>query len=166
MSSKNGQVTLSAIDFLQLSKQKRVARVDLGDVGLTGIVYVCDISAGKQQQLFGGQKALRVYKDQSRDIELPKDAASKLMRACMVTDGQDGATFEAAFNATDDNYIMVPEEQLVYLDTVWLKELGNSRAVNDMIQNMSNIITNHVTKAINQLSGLSEDEPVAEKKSN
>lgn len=164
--SANGRIPLSAVDFLKLSETKRVARVDLADVGLSGIVYVCDISAGQQQKLFGGQKALRVYKDQSRDIELPKDAASKLMRACMVTDGQDGAEFEGLFDATDEDYIMVSEDGLIYLDTIWRNEFGTSKAVNEMIQNMSNIITNHVTRAINELSGLGEDEPVEEKKSN
>ena len=163
--SKNGRVTLSAVDFLKLSETKRVARVDLADIRLDGVVYVCDLSAAKQQQLFGGQKSLRVYRDQSRDIELPKDAAAKLMKACMVSDGQDGEIFEAAFDATDEEHIMIDEDKLVYFRDIWKAELGTTRAVDEMIQNMSNIITNHVTKAINQLSGLGDDEPVEEKKS-
>ena len=162
--SKNGRITLSAVDFLALAETKRVARVDLSEVGVDGIVYVCDLSAAQQQRLFGGQNKMRVYKDQSRDIALPQDATAKLMRAAMVTDGQDGSIFEAKFADTDEEYIIVAESELVKYEDLWLAELGKSSAVNDHIQRMPNVVTNLVTRAINNLSGLGED-AVEEKKS-
>ena len=81
MSKANGQITLSAVDFLKLAEVKRVARVDLVEAGLSGVVYVCDLSTAQQQQLFGGQDSIRTYGDGSREISMPKDAASKMLRA-------------------------------------------------------------------------------------
>jgi len=160
MASENGSnsnITLSAIDFLKLSEQKRVARVDLADAGAVGVVYVCDLTAAEQQKLFS-QATMRVYNDKSRDIPLPKDAVSKLLRAGMVTDGQDGALFEPQFEDSELGYITVPVKSVVYYNDIWLKELGSSRIVNDMIQRMPNAVTNLVTKEINLISGLGDDD--------
>ena len=164
MSSENGRVTLGAIDFLKLSEQKRVARVDLADAGFEGVIYVCDLSAAEQQKLFS-QSTMRVYNDKSRDIPLPKDAIVKLIKNGMVTDGSDGDIFEAQFTETEFEYIVVPVESLVYSNDIWLKEYGQQRIVNDMIQRMPNAVTSAVTGAINRISGLGEDEdPIEEKK--
>jgi hypothetical protein len=165
MSKENGQVTLSAVDFLQLAEIKRVARVDLEEAGLSGVVYVCDLSTSDQQRLFGGQDSIRTYGDGSREIAMPKDAASKMIGVCMVTDGQDGALFEEQFNKTDAGYISFPSDKLIYMNDLWRKELGNTKAVNDKIADLPNIVTNLIMKHVNELSGL-KDEPIEEKKSN
>ena len=161
--SANGRIPLSAVDFLQLAESKRIARVDLSEVGVDGIVYVCGLSTAQQQKM--GGNSMRVYKDDSRDVTIPKEAAAKMLLECMVTDGQDGTYFEAEFDKTDDEFITVPAEQLIYYRDLWRKELGNTKAVNDKIQDLPNVVTNIVVRHVNQLSGL-DDEPVEEKKSN
>jgi hypothetical protein len=163
MSSTNSRIPLSAVDFLRLSEAKRIARVDLAEVGVDGIVYVCGLSTAQQQKMSGN--SMRVYKDDSRDVTIPKEAAAKMLLECMVTDGQDGAYFEAEFDATDEEFITVQAEQLVYYRDIWRKELGNIKAVNDKIQDLPNVVTNLVVRHVNELSGLGDDEPVEEKKS-
>lgn len=165
--SKNGnsRITLSAIDFLQLTEFKRVGRVDLAEVDLSGVVYVCDLSTAQQQKLYGGAGSMRVYKDNSRDIALPKDAAAKMILECMVTDVEGGKIFEAEFAKTDEDFISVPVGQIVYYRDLWKEQLGNTKAVNDKIQDLPNVVTNLVVRRVSELSGLREDEPVDEKKS-
>jgi len=163
MSKANGQITLSAVDFLKLAEVKRVARVDLSEAGLHGVVYVCDLSTAQQQQLFGGQDSIRTYGDGSREISMPKDAASKMLGTCLVTDGEDGAYFEAEFAKTDAPFISVPVDKITKMFDLWRNELGNTKAVNDKISNMPNVVTNLIMRHVNELSGLSE-EPVEEKK--
>ena len=163
MSSANGRIPLSAIDFLKLAESRRVARVDLSEVDVAGTVYVCGLSTAQQQQMSGG--SMRIYKDDSRDVVIPKEAAAKMLLQCMVTDGQDGAMFEDSFAQTDKDFITVPIDQLVYYRDLWRKELGNTKAVNDKIQDLPNVVTNLIVKRVNELSGTTEDEPVEEKKS-
>jgi len=165
MSSKNGHIPLSAVDFLKLAETKRIARVDLEEVGVDGVVYVCGLSTAQQQKIMSGQGSMRVYKDDSRDVSIPKEAAAKMLLECMVTDGQDGAFFEDEFTKSDEDFITVPSDQLVYYRDLWRKELGNTKAVNDKIQDLPNIVTNLVMRQVNRLSGLAGDE-IEEKKSN
>lgn len=162
--SKNGHVALSSLDFLKLADTKRVGRVDLSKVGVDGVVYVCGLSTSQQQRMMGGQ-SMRIYKDDSRDIAIPKEAAAKMLMECMVTDGQDGKYFDAEFEKTDLEFINVPVDKLIYSSELWKKELGNTKLVMDKIQDLPNIVTNHVMASINKLSGLVDDE-LEEKKSN
>lgn len=162
--SKNGRNSLSAGDFLQLTEFKRVARVDLAEAGMTGVVYVCDLSTAQQQRLYGGSKSMRVYKDDSRDVALPKDAAAKIIQECMVTDKEDGQYLEAEFTKSDEKYIIVPLDQIVYYRDLWKEQLGNTKAVSDRIQNLPNVVTNLIVRNVSDLSGLAGDE-VEEKKS-
>ena len=154
--SANGRIPLSAVDFLKLAENKRISRVDLSAVGVPGVVYVCGLSTAQQQKMSGGK--MRVYDDGSRDVVIPKEAATRMLLECMVTDGQDGALFESEFDQTDNDYITVPSDQLVYYRDLWREQLGNSKAVNDKIQSLPNVVTNLVVKHVNDLSGI--DEPV------
>lgn len=165
MNKDNGQITLSAVDFLQLAEVKRVARVDLADIDYHGVVYVCELSTAQQQRLFGGQKGMRIYPDNSRDIAIPPDAAAKMISECLVTDGQDGALWEPEFSKTDDEYITVPNDDIVYMRDLWRKEVGNTRQVDEKIQGLPNVVTNFIMRHVNDLSGLGDDNPVEEKKS-
>jgi hypothetical protein len=165
MSKDNGQFAISAGDFLKLAETKRIARVDLSEVGVDGVVYVCGLSTAQQQKIVGTRGSVRVYKDDSRDVAIPQEAASKMLLECMVTDGKDGVAFENEFAKTDDEYITVPSDQLVYYRDLWKQELGNTKAVNDKIQDLPNVVTNLVMRHVNDLSGLTADE-VEEKKSN
>jgi len=165
MSKDNGQFALSAGDFLKLAETKRIARVDLSEVGVDGVVYVCGLSTAQQQKMVGDRGSVRVYKDDSRDVSIPKEAAAKMLLECMVTDGQEGATFENEFAKTDEDFISVESDKLVYYRDLWRQELGTTKAVNDKIQDLPNVVTNLVMRHVNLLSGLAGDE-VEEKKSN
>ena len=164
MNKDNGQFALSAGDFLKLAETKRIARVDLAEVGVDGVVYVCGLSTGEQQKITGNRGSVRMYKDDSRDVPIPKEAAARMLAQCMVTDGKEGVYFEAEYAKTDDEYITVPSDKLVYYRDLWKQELGNTKAVNDKIQDLPNVVTNLVMRHVNDLSGLSADE-VEEKKS-
>lgn len=164
MSKDNGQFALSAGDFLKLAETKRIARVDLYEVGVEGTVYVCGLSTAQQQKMVGDRGSVRVYKDDSRDVAIPKEAAAKMLLECMVTDGQEGAYFEGEFAKVDDEYISVPSDKLVYYRDLWRQELGTTKAVNDKIQDLPNVVTNLVMRHVNLLSGLAGDE-IEEKKS-
>jgi hypothetical protein len=159
----NGHITLSAVDFLKLAEVKRVARVDLDDVGVSGVVYVCGLSTAQQQKMVGDRGSVRIYKDDSRDVAIPKEAAAKMLLECMVTDGQDGKYFEAEFSKTDEEYISVPSDKLVYYRDLW-RESMNSKQIQDKVSDLPNVVTNLVMRHVNQLSGLAGDE-VEEKKS-
>jgi len=107
---------------------------------------------------------MRVHKDDSRDVALPKDAAAKILQECMVTDKEDGQYLEAEFAKVDTDFVTVPIDQIVYYRDLWKEQLGNTKAVNDKIQNLPNIVTNLIVKHVSDLSGLAGDE-VEEKKS-
>lgn len=54
MASENGHVSLSAVDFLGLIKQRKVVRLDLSTVGYTGVIYVRDLTAAEQAHVSSG----------------------------------------------------------------------------------------------------------------
>lgn len=52
MASKNGHVSLSAIDFLGLVKRRKVGRrLTWKKVGYEGVIYVRDLTAAQQQKV-------------------------------------------------------------------------------------------------------------------
>jgi hypothetical protein len=173
MSSKNGSVPLSAIDFLGLAKRRKVARIDLGALGFEGVIYVRDLTAAEQSRITGrsGKNAkTRFYKDDSYEIDLAaltEGAGAKFVREAMVTDTQDGAILERAFEALgeDEDYITIDEDQLVQMADIWVREEGSIPNVEKRLGALSNIITNAVVKRVRELSGMVEDR-VEEKKDN
>mgnify|MGYP001268973880 CR=1 FL=1 len=69
----SGRVSLSAIDFLGLTKQRKVARIDLAEAGYEGVIYVRDLTAAEQSKvtsISGKGGKLRLYQDKSREIDL------------------------------------------------------------------------------------------------
>lgn len=164
MSKANGQFALSAGDFLKLADTKRIAKVDLSEVGVDGVVYVCGLSTAQQQKMMGDRGSVRVYPDDSRDVAIPKEAAAKMLLECMVTDGQDGELFENEFTKTEEGFISVPSDQLVYYRDLWREQLGNTKLVKAKVEDLPNVVTNLVMRQVNQLSGLTGDE-LDEKKS-
>ena len=90
MASDNGHVSLSAIDLLGLTKQRKVARLDLTDAGYEGVMYVRDLTAAEQSKVTGtggkGGKA-RYYTDKSYEIDLAaltEAAGPKFLMAAAV----------------------------------------------------------------------------------
>ncbi len=165
------QVTLSAVDFLNLAEQRRVARIDLAEVGYKGVVYVCDLSTAKQQKIAVGPKGkTRVYADKSMDVDLgslPKDAPMKMMIECLVTDKENGRLLDAAFAALEDGsepYIVWPENDLVTLYNQLRADGLKHNDIEAKLGSMANAVTNLIVKAVREISGTAEEAAEAEKK--
>lgn len=164
------QMTLSAVDFLNLAEQRRVARIDLAEVGYKGVVYVCDLSTAKQQKIAVGPKGkTRVYADKSMDVDLasmPKDAPMKMMMECLVTDAENGRLLAAAFaeqGEGDDPYIIWPEDQLVRFYEILRRDMKHSE-VEERLGKMGNAVTNLIVKTVREISGTVEDASEKQKK--
>ena len=173
MASDNGRVSLSAIDLLGLTKQRKVARLDLAEVGYEGVMYVRDLTAAEQSKVTGtggkGGKA-RYYTDKSYEIDLAaltEAAGPKFLMAAAVTDAQDGALLERAFDAAepDVEYVMMSAGDLIQMADAWIKEAGNIAKAEKVLEAMPNAVTNMVVKAVRELSGMGEDR-IEEKKEN
>lgn len=174
MAGDNGKVALSAIDFLGLTKQRKVARLDLADEGYEGVIYVRDLTAAEQSKVTsggGGKSAkARYYPDKSYEMDLAaltEAAGPKYLMAAVVTDAQDGALLERAFAAAEPEaeYIMVSAAELVQMSELWIREAGNRAKAESMLESMPNVITNAVVRMVNKLSGIGGDR-VEEKKEN
>lgn len=160
---------LSAVDFLGLAEQKRVARLDLADVGYSGVVYVCDLSSSKQQQVMAVNKnaKVRTGKDWTEfDMSaLAQNAGAQFLEACMVTDSEGGELLERAFAATDEPFIVISASELVWLADTWVRELGTRAKVLARLDDMPNAVTACIVKTVRQISGLAGDD-FEEKKGN
>lgn len=171
----NGRVPLSALDLLGLAERRRVAQIDLAAVGYEGIVYVCDLTAGQQQEIMSGPRKgrTRIYKDNSMDVDwadLPRDAAPKFLQACLVTDKSGGEALERAFAAVDAGeggegiaYITFPASELVYMVDLMTAELKQPRLVRERMEQFPNAVTSLIVKTVRRISGLGEDQ-IEEKK--
>ena len=170
----SGRVTLSALDFLGLARERKVARIDLSTVGYHGIIYVRDLTAAEQAKItsVGGGKAskARFYKDKSYEMDLAaltEAAGPKFLAAAVVTDSQDGAILERAFEAADPEaeYITVAEDVLVQMSDTWIRETGSRHKMEEMLGKMGNAITNEVVRVVREISGM-VDNQIEEKKEN
>jgi hypothetical protein len=160
---------LSAIDFLGLAEQKRVARVDLADVGYQGVVYVCDLSTAQQQEIMSVNKnaKVRTGKDWTEfDMSaLANNAGSKFLAACLVTDSSDGDMLDRAFAAAEGvDYIQIAASELVLMADVWVRELGNRAKMLAKLDEMPNAVTSLIVKTVRNLSGMGEADAFEEKK--
>lgn len=173
MTSENGRVSLSAIDFLGLAKQRKVARIDLADVGYEGVIYVRDLTAAEQSRVTSGgsgkSSKARYFADKSYEIDLAaltEAAGPKFLMAAAVTDAQDGDILERAFAAEPDAaYITIATSELVQMSEVWIREAGNRDKAEKLLEQMPNAVTNEVVKRVREISGMTED-AVEEKKDN
>lgn len=173
MSQADGRVSLSAVDFLGLTKQRKVARLDLAEVGYEGVVYVRDLTAAEQAKIVGtaGKSGkARFYHDKSYEMPLDLLAESsgpKFLMAAAVTDKQEGALLERAFAAAEAEaeYIMMPAGELVQMADEWVREAGNVARAEKALEAMPNAVTNLVVKRVREISGMADD-PIEEKKDN
>lgn len=173
MDNDNGRVSLSAVDFLGLVKQRKVARIDLAEVGYQGVIYVRDLTASEQSKvatMSGKSGRARLYEDKSLEMEmamLVESAGPKFLAAAVVTDAQDGAILERAFAAAepDVEYLTMSSADLVQMSDVWIREAGNRDKMDKMLEGMPNAITNVVVKRVRDLSGMAGNR-VEEKKEN
>lgn len=164
------RVSLSALDFLGLADQRKVAVVDLAEVGYQGLVYVCDLTAGQQQKLMSGPSKgrTRVYADKSMDVDwadMPRDAAARFLEACLVTDSSGGSKLQEAFDQAGDDsgFITFPSSELVRVYDLIVAELKNPRAAREKLEQLPNAVVSVIILKMRELSGMTEDQ-VEEKK--
>lgn len=169
----NGFVSLSAVDFLGLTKRRKVARLDLAEVGYEGAIYVRDLTAAEQARVTGGtgrSGRARLYDDKSVEMDmamLVESAGPKFLAAAVVTDGEGGAVLQRAFDAAgpEAEYITMSAGELVQMSDEWIREAGNRDKMEKVLEQMPNAVTNLVVKRVRQLSGLAGDR-IEEKKEN
>jgi len=173
MANDNGHVSLSAIDLLGLTKQRKVLRLDLADIGYEGVMYVRDLTAAETSKVTGtggkGGKA-RYYTDKSYEIDLSaltEAAGPRFLMAAMVTDERGGEILERAFAAAPEGagFVMMAAGDLVQMSEQLIREAGNRAKAEELLAQMPNVITNMVVKAVRELSGMGEDR-IEEKKEN
>lgn len=174
MANENGRVSLSAVDFLGLVKQRKVARIDLAELGYEGVIYVRDLTAAEQARVTsvkGKAGKARFYNDKSYEMDLAaltEAAGPRFLATAVVTDTQDGALLERAFAAEPDAaWIMMSGAELVQMADVWIREAGNRDKMETMLEQLPNIITNAIVKRVRDLSGMGDEaDRVEEKKEN
>lgn len=165
----NGRVSLSAVDFLGLAEQRKVARIDLNGIGYDGVIYVRDLTAGEQSRITSGGKSgkARFYNDKSYEMDLAAltdEAGPKFLMAAMVTDTRGGEILERAFAAEPDAaYITFPASELVQMSEEWIRSAGNVRKAEERLGQLGSIILNEVVRVVKMLSGMAKD-AVEEKK--
>lgn len=172
MASENGRVSLSAVDFLGLVKQRKVSRIDLGELGYEGVIYVRDLTAAEQARVTsvkGKAGKARFYNDKSYEMDLAaltEAAGPRFLATAVVTDTQDGALLERAFEAAGEDapWVNMSAGELVQMADVWIREAGNRDKMETMLEQTPNIITNAVVKRVRELSGMGEDADRIEEK--
>lgn len=171
MSDNNGAGVLSELDFLKLTDEKRVARVDLSRAGRHGVIFVVELSADKQQEIFFSKNRKRkITKDGGQELELPADSGARLMEECVVTDDQGGAWLESLFREEEEmhgampEYVLVPTDRLVYMREAWVKEAETPYKMRERLKTMPNAVTSLIAGAVNRISGMGDEDEVEEKK--
>lgn len=180
----SGRVSLSAVDFLGLTKQRKVQRLDLSEIGYEGVIYIRDLTSDEQALVTTGKRksgkssTIKINRDES--YEMPLDAlaegvGAEFLRLAVVTDEQGGAILEEAFTAVgfdeDGNppeYITVQSNVLIQMEKEWMRETGNNKdRMLKELGEMPHAITNHVVERVKKLSGMGRrHDQVEEKKEN
>lgn len=178
MASVNGRVPLSAIDLLGLAERKKVARVDLGEAGYEGLVYVCDLTTAQQQKIVGTPRRRAKVRQNLKEnwtefdlADLANNAGTAFLEACLVTDKAGGETLERAFEAAADEngelpaYVTFPAAELVYMAELMAAELKQPRLMREKLEQFPNAVVSLIIKRMREISGMGEDK-VEEKKEN
>lgn len=162
---------LTGLAFLSLADEKRVARVDLAKAGRAGVVFVVELSSRTQSEIFATvNRKRRIDKHGNTELEFPVDSGPRLLEECLVTDDQDGAWLESLFREAEAEegappaFVLVAADQLVYLKDKWTRELGGTAKVRERLRGMPNAVTSLIAQAVNDISGIGEDEGEVEEK--
>jgi hypothetical protein len=163
-------VTLSAVDFLRLTEEVMVARVDLSEVGRRGVLYVKELTAAEKTAVLPRPKGkARMYKDQSMEIDwsqLSPDATAKFLKVALLVDDNQLESFFADGNDT----ATVPADGLALMYDRIVKELDNKpHLALEKLGAIPNAVGNLLMRRIREISGLEEepdeDDPDGQKKS-
>lgn len=167
----NGRVTLAAVDFLELTEQRKIACVDLTGLGRKGVVYVCDLPSEKQVQIFRPKGKRRTDKHGATEIDfkdMPFDAGVRLMEECLITDEKGGTLLEARFQEaadelgvaiTDVDYIFLEEGDFLYMKDIWLRDKNVSlKSLRERLGRMGSEVVNAISAVVNKISGINQDD--------
>lgn len=153
-----GDLTLSAVDFLRLSDERMVARVDLAEVGRSGVLYVRELTSAEKTAVLPRPKGkARMYKDQSMEIDwsqLAPDAVAKFLRTSLLSGEGLGGYF------SDDNEVAtIPAEKLKQMyDQLVVQCEGKPHLAMEALERIPNTVANLLVKKIRQISGLDDDD--------
>ena len=163
-------VTLSAVDFLRLTEEVMVARVDLAEIKRSGVLYIKELTAAEKTAVLPRPKGkARMYKDQSMEIDwsqLSPDATAKFLKvALLVDDGQLAAYFDDG-----NDTATVPADGLTLMYDQIVKQLDNKpHLALEKLGSIPNGVANLLMRRIREISGLEqepdEDDPDGQKKS-
>lgn len=162
----NDDLTLSAVDFLRLTEEVLVARVDLAEAGRRGVLYVNELTAAEKTAVLPRPKGkTRMYKDQSMEIDwsqLSPDATAKFLKAGLLVD--DGRL--AGYFADGNETATVPADELTLMYDQIVKAVDNKpHLALEKLGSIPNGVANLLLKKIRDISGLdSDDDGEQEKK--
>lgn len=153
-----GDLTLSAVDFLRLSEERVVARVDLAETGRKGILYVRELTSAEKTAVLPRPKGkARMYKDQSMEIDwsqLAPDAVAKFLKVALLA--ADNGSLEKYFAKGDDT-ATVPAEDLKPMYDEIVAKVGVPHLAMEALEKIPNTVANLLVKRIREISGLDDD---------
>ena len=152
---------LSAVDFLGLSEERLVCRVDLSEINRQGILFVAELTADQKTAVLPRPKGkAKIHKDQSMEIDwsqLSPDAATKFLKACLVTLKEPDLYFvDGAVEMSDTAVIPLDEMSSMY-DQIAIEKGGLPSKANDALGKLPNAVVDLIVKKIRAISGLDDD---------
>lgn len=152
-----GDLTLSAVDFLRLADERVVCRVDLAEVGRSGILYVRELTSAEKTAVLPRPKGkARMYKDQSMEIDwsqLAPDAVAKFLRVALLTGDKLAGFFD------DEDTATIPADQLHPMyDQLVIQCEGKPHLAMEALERIPNVVANLLVKKIRAISGLDDED--------
>lgn len=148
--------TLSAVDFLGLSEEHVVARVDLADVGRSGYLFVRELTADEKTAVLPRPRGkARMHKDQSIEIDwsqLSPDAVAKFLKTCLVT-----VNDPARYFGNGAETAVVPEGELRAMYDQMLEQIGKPHLVLEQLGKTPNSVADLLVSKIREISRLDDD---------
>lgn len=152
---------LSAVDFLNLSEERLVARVDFAEVGRVGIAFVRELTAGEKADVLPRPKGkARMHKDQSIEIDwsqLSPDAAAKFLKVCLVGFKNDPTAWFGE-NGSGKETAVVPADELVSIYEEIKQQVEKPHLANESLGKIPNSVVDLLVAKIREISRLDIDE--------
>lgn len=156
-------MTLSAVDFLHLTEECIIARVNLAEIGRHGVLFVKELTADEKAAVMPRPKGkTRVYKDQSLELDwsqLSPEAAAKFLKMCLVQgkNGRDLAEFFGSNGSTAETALLTADVYEPMFDELVRQNDGKPHLAMEKIGGLPNAVVDLVVKKIRQISGMDDD---------
>lgn len=152
-------VVLSAVDFLRLTEEVVVARVDLAEIGRYGTLYVKELTAAEKTDVLPRPKGkARMYKDGAMEIDwsqLSPDTTAKFLRKTLLVD--DGTLSRYFADGNDTATVPANELQMMY-DRMAIELEGKPHLAMEKLGQLPNAVANLLMKRIREISGLDDED--------